>query len=311
VTFKSKNKWGAKIDGQNNVTKHGWTIGAPYVIVQDFDVYGMGDVGGDGFDIEANNVSVIGNDIHHIGRFCSDEPYGLDAILIGQRSSITVAQNRIHDIGRYSAGENGCNPSTSYYENNDHGVYVDGGGDVTIVNNVFYNNKHGWSVHVYPDDVTNLNVSNNTFAFPNPYRVGHIVLAANISGAVIANNVFYQPTTAGIRYTGKSMSNATIKNNMTYGGVAFYSETSSSSGILLSGNIDNKDPILVNPSGFDFHVKSSSPAIDAGGVLTGIVVDFDGNNRPQGSTYDIGAYEFSTSTTQLPPAPPTNVRVVR
>ncbi len=314
VTFKSKNKWGAKIDGLNNRTKHGWHLDAPYVIVQDFDIYGMGGTvghqGADGVDVEANNIKVIGNNIHDIGRYCTDEPYGLDGILIGAKDTVTVAQNRVHDIGRYAPGEGGCSPATSYYQNVDHGVYVDGSSNVTIVNNLLYNNKRGWSIHVYPDTVTNLNVSNNTFAFPNPYRVGQIILASNISGAVIANNVFYQPTTAGIRFSQGALSNVTISKNITYGGSALYNETSSSAGLTLSGNMDNKDPLLVDPAGLDFHIKASSPAIDAGTVPTGVLTDFDGNNRPQGATYDIGAYEFS-ATAGVPPAAPTNVRIVR
>ena len=82
MTFKSKNKWGAKIDGQANRTKHGWHVDAQYIIVQDFDIYGMGGTvlhdGADGVDVESSNVTIIGNDIHDIGRYCTDEAYGLD-----------------------------------------------------------------------------------------------------------------------------------------------------------------------------------------------------------------------------------------
>ena len=52
--------------------------------------------------------------------------------------------------------------------------------------------------------------------------------------------------------------------------------------------------ILLDP-GFegneDYHLLPSSPCIDAG-VKTYIDVDIDGNKRPQGSGYDIGAYEY-------------------
>lgn len=52
--------------------------------------------------------------------------------------------------------------------------------------------------------------------------------------------------------------------------------------------------VFSNPSAWNLHLKSGSPAINAG-VGTGLVTqDFDGVPRPQpdGSNYDIGVYEF-------------------
>jgi hypothetical protein len=52
------------------------------------------------------------------------------------------------------------------------------------------------------------------------------------------------------------------------------------------------DPLLASPTTFDFHLKSGSAAIDHG-VVTEATFDFDGNARPQGAAFDIGAYEFA------------------
>ncbi|PIY97135.1 MAG: hypothetical protein COY66_01110 [Candidatus Kerfeldbacteria bacterium CG_4_10_14_0_8_um_filter_42_10] len=61
------------------------------------------------------------------------------------------------------------------------------------------------------------------------------------------------------------------------------------------------EPQLVNGAGHDFHLQPDSPAIDHGYNLAGIVTtDYAGTSRPQGSAYDIGAYERASST---PPAP--------
>jgi hypothetical protein len=68
----------------------------------------------------------------------------------------------------------------------------------------------------------------------------------------------------------------------------------------------NADPKLLNPSSNDFHLTTGSPAIDAG-VTTAVTIDYDGNSRPQGSAYDIGAYEFLSGSAPVRPAPPTNL----
>ncbi|MEK7147067.1 MAG: choice-of-anchor Q domain-containing protein, partial [Patescibacteria group bacterium] len=61
----------------------------------------------------------------------------------------------------------------------------------------------------------------------------------------------------------------------------------------------------------DFHLQSSSPAIDKGVYLALVIKDFDGTIRPQGFGYDIGAYEYTSGTTSdtTPPAAPTGIRV--
>ena len=52
------------------------------------------------------------------------------------------------------------------------------------------------------------------------------------------------------------------------------------------------DPLLVAPAAFDFHLQPGSPAVDHG-VKTGAPTDLDGNPRPQGKGFDIGAYELT------------------
>jgi predicted outer membrane repeat protein len=56
------------------------------------------------------------------------------------------------------------------------------------------------------------------------------------------------------------------------------------------GNI-NVDPLFVDPGNYDFHLMANSPCIDAGTSIDAPDDDFDGYLRPQGSGYDIGAYE--------------------
>jgi hypothetical protein len=50
------------------------------------------------------------------------------------------------------------------------------------------------------------------------------------------------------------------------------------------------DPAFMNAGAADFHLLPASAAIDHG-TATAAATDFDGNPRPQGGAFDIGAYE--------------------
>ncbi|MEM8585550.1 MAG: choice-of-anchor Q domain-containing protein [Bacteroidota bacterium] len=71
-------------------------------------------------------------------------------------------------------------------------------------------------------------------------------------------------------------------------------ETSCPPGVDCSGggNLFNLPPSYVDAQGGDFHLQTCSPGIDAGTDPFLIVEDFEGDARPQGSAFDIGADEF-------------------
>ena len=76
----------------------------------------------------------------------------------------------------------------------------------------------------------------------------------------------------------------TLNNN-------FYENTPNINGVITDSNAIIGNPLFVNP-GSDFHLQSTSPAIDAGLTLSEVTEDYEHNSRPQGSGYDIGAYEY-------------------
>ena len=57
------------------------------------------------------------------------------------------------------------------------------------------------------------------------------------------------------------------------------------------------DPAFVNPNGGDYHIGLASAAIDQG-MDVGVDDDIDGDPRPQGSGYDIGADETGLAVTK-------------
>ena len=311
VTFRSRNKWGAKLDGQNGAAAQGidFNNGVGYVRIEGFEIFGVANVGSpstgrgsaSGIDMYdgGHHSFIVGNHIHHIGNVCtlSTNTNGQVGIFV-QQPDITVENNLIHDIGRFFPGENGCSyTGFTGYMTLDHGMYLNGGGpgaDRTLIrNNIFYNTRHGWAVQMYPGSLENIQVLNNTFAFGNPNKnYTSIVLDANISnGSTIANNIFFNPE------GGKSIEAAgfagtiTISNNITMGS-AIHDRSSTPSGMTLANNQLATNALFVNAAGFDFRLQSTSPAIDAGLTLTLVTIDFDGRARPRGARHDIGAWEF-------------------
>src|SRR6266480_3437096 len=279
VVFKSQNKWGAVLDGQNNYSAKVIEIGTNYVRVEGFEVKGSNHYGVDP-STSTHDIEIVGNNIHDVGRYCESSGIGLSAI-DAYSSNLLIDGNWVHDIGRLGAGENGCQPGNDYWMNHDHGVYNGQGTNVIIRNNVFYNITRGWAIQRYGSSVDQLYIVNNTFAFPNPNRDGQIILAATTTNLYIQNNIFYQPgQNVGISGT---TSGAHIDHNLSTGTVG---------GGGIGSNIENTDPQFVNPSALDFRLQAGSPAIDAGVTLSYVSSDLLGVSRPQGAAYDIGAFEF-------------------
>ncbi|MDH3770391.1 MAG: hypothetical protein OET79_05335 [Nitrospirota bacterium] len=96
------------------------------------------------------------------------------------------------------------------------------------------------------------------------------------------------PSGYGIDILSRS-SGAIVKNNIIYDNATPI--VNNGINTAMGNNLLN-NPFFVNQSNGDFHLQAGSPAIDIGITISGITTDHDGNSRPQGSTFDIGAYEF-------------------
>jgi hypothetical protein len=318
VVFRSKNKWGAKIDGGNGKAGAGFAVrgGASYVRIQGFEITGLANADGSAGGIDlfdgGSHFQVIGNHIHNIGRVCTNTSNGQNGVFI-EADNVLVEANLIHDVGRLAPGEQACRPSNEYWKNHDHGVYHDGGDHVTIRNNVIYNIKRGWAIQVWPKSRAHMNIVNNTVAFGNQYKgkLGAIVMWApstggmKVSDSIIANNIFYGVNMVAIWMGGDSreepmrFANVRISNNVISNGVLLSAEENvAASGLILADNLEKTDPKFADPAAFDFHLRSDSPAIDAGLALPGVGADYDGRVRPRGGRVDIGAYEHPDSSSR-------------
>jgi hypothetical protein len=95
------------------------------------------------------------------------------------------------------------------------------------------------------------------------------------------------------------------RNNLADAGVNLReSATASLSGNLLTAT----STLFVDPANADLHLKSSATsAIDKAPALSAVTDDIDGEMRPYGGAYDIGADEMYTTTL----SPPTNLQILQ
>lgn len=216
IVFMAENQGGAVLDGLGNTTAEALEFGGSYIRVQGFEVRGFSDTGMSNY-AGGRFIEILDNDIHDIGRYCATTGIGRDGIFLGA-SDVVIRGNKIHDIGRYAPGESGC-ANSLYYQTNDHGIYIAGANNVTIEGNSFFNNRHGWSIHVYPSAVSGLAIRGNQFSQPNPWEPGYIIFAAGVSNSSVAGNTFSQPNTVAIHfYVTSGFSGLTIADNSVSGG---------------------------------------------------------------------------------------------
>ncbi len=65
--------------------------------------------------------------------------------------------------------------------------------------------------------------------------------------------------------------------------------------------VSTTSALFVDPVNNDYHLKSGSPAINAGITVPEVTDDLEGIVRPQGSAYDLGAYERITTCSDVNP----------
>ena len=94
----------------------------------------------------------------------------------------------------------------------------------------------------------------------------------------------------------------TAGNRATLEATLWYSngQDTGGTGTILTGTVNiYGDPVFVDPGAGDYHIGLGSAAINAG-VDAGVNTDIDGDPRPIGAGFDIGADEYFPMVIYLP-----------
>ncbi len=241
---------------------------------------------GEGIGIDVKNGStngkVYGNYVHH------QQSVGIYVDSVSKHTyNIEVFDNVVHDaqanFGIAVAAESGgLLENVTIYNNviydSYSGIYVSrccsGSAshpmrDITIINNTIYGNGIEWGggMSIVNPDIENLVVRNN----------------------ILSQNLSYQLWL----HADVPLDSLVVDYNLIDGFRGGARE-------ILGDHHVEGDPMFRDPAGADFHIQIGSLAIDSGRAENAPDYDFDGDSRPQGEAYDIGADEYAFGLDVVP-----------
>jgi predicted outer membrane repeat protein len=155
---------------------------------------------------------------------------------------------------------------------------------VTVVNAVFIGNEASGSMPAEGGairatggavDLVNCTLYGNTVSGPDPH--GGAFFVSGAADLDLLNTIVWGNTPDGIYSSGGTWS-------------ADYCDFQGASGDPEDTNFA-EDPLFVGGDPYDLHLGDGSPCIDEGTAAGAPAVDLEGNDRPAGDGYDMGAYE--------------------
>ena len=284
IRYISDVQWGAKVMG-TSCSEAAWMQDGSYVDLVGFDISGGSRLG---VENNGSNVKILGNYVHNIAGSCSSSGgAGID------NSNYSASNDDIigNIVGNIGPSPGSCNTV--------QGIYLSNSGGITANNIVFA--VSAWGIQMW-HAATNATIVNNTvFACYGGITVG----AGDSPGGVtsdntlVANNIVYKNTGYGIYEYGATGTHNRYINNLVTGNPT---EISLQNGLSATGTV-TADPQFVNYQANgtgDYHLKSTSPAVNAGTSTSAPVQDFSGGTRPVGGAWDIGAYEYGATAATWP-----------
>ena len=218
----------------------------------------------------------------------------------------------IHLNGDLSAGGDGIISDAEIYGNVIHdnnlaaGINMDGVENPIVYNNLIYNNHFAQGIALFQQDgaivTSGAKIYNNTIIVPSDGRWGILLKnGANVNTEIYNNIILNNHAWRGC-IAAESINQLTSDFNIVHDKMSASGDGSTiplsdwqALGLDINSSLaDPMDQIFVDPTTNNYMLLSNAQAIDEGTDLVSQIVqtDIDGNLRPYGLFWDIGAYEY-------------------
>lgn len=274
---------------------------------------------------DSDHVSIDSCDV---GRACNGGEQ--ECITIAGSNDFSVTYSSVHDgAGGVIGGEgidakdgscNGVISNNNVWGLDRLGIYVDSWNKstntISIYSNLVYNcDGDGFSAAAESAGVLSNVQFYNNLAYGNTGNGltvgawGEPGVTHPIDGIMIINNTFVGNGVAswgcGVSIENSEADNIIVRNNILSGnttgqfnaeayGTGFQADHNLIDGVsdYYGDDYVEGDPRFTDPGNSNYHIGSTSPAVDQGNQLQAPDTDMDGLPRPSGNGYDIGCFEY-------------------
>jgi hypothetical protein len=258
---------------------------------------------------------------------------GQECITVAGADAFEVRNNTVLDcekegIDAKDGSSNGLIARNAVNHPRAVGIYVDAWDkpthDITVSQNIVFDSAESAGFTVASEMgglLTNIRLENNIAYHNQTYGIEISRCCTEsqpMDGIVIVNNTLYENGNGvdwggGIIADNAQAQNVVIRNNIASQNLTFQIAVAAD---IPAGNVTvdhnlidgyrgyedevygedyvEGDPRFVDVASANFHLHSDSPAIDRGSATGAPNVDMDGDHRPAGAGYDIGADEWRT-----------------
>lgn len=278
------------------------------------------------YDNRENGIRLVGREIHNLSILDNSiSRNGKDGIITGGGSNWLIKGNRFSyhvdpyglsnhpDSTQFQEGVAGLQIINNVFSDVAAGTHIyitddlghgDVWSDVEICGNLMYVENYDRlyvkSIGIGATEgghITNITVCGNTIV-DTYFGILLEGTGSSLQGTVELRNNIISGTTVAL--SNRYAPTADSDYNLFSGGAIWWDTTwYDTLSEFLAAHSDQEthglsaNPAFRNPGLFDFSLAPGSPAIDRGDIVTGLTADLLGTTRPQGTAFDIGAYEYN------------------